>query len=66
MHIFECIAYTGIRAQFTDIINGLPINDVDSWMRKTMNPVDRKSWQRLADFLIMVMAVRERTLAELA
>jgi hypothetical protein len=66
LHVFECAAYAGLRAQFTDIISGLSVNDVDSWMRRTMNPVDQRSWQRLADFLIIVMAVRERTLAELA
>jgi len=27
-------------------------NDVDAWMLNTMNPIDYRSWQRLADFLI--------------
>ena len=66
LHIFECAAYAGLRAQFSDIVSELPVNDLDVWMRRTMNPVGQRSWQRLADFLIMVMAVRERTLAELA
>ena len=65
LHIFECTAYTGLRAQFNDVISVVPINDVDAWMRNTMNPTDFRSWQRLADFLIMAMAVRERTLAAL-
>ena len=65
LHIFECAAYADLRAQFADIITQIPTNDVDSWMRKTMNPLDHGSWQKLANFFIMVMAVRERILIEL-
>ena len=65
LHIFDCAAYAGLRAQFNDVVSAVPINDVDSWMRNAMNPVEYRSWQRLADFLIMAMAVRERTLAQL-
>jgi len=65
LHIFECAAYADLRAQFADIITQIPTNNVDSWMRKTMNPLDHGSWQKLANFFIMVMAVRERILIEL-
>ena len=65
MHIFECAAYAGLRAQFNQVISVVPINNADSLMRNTMYPVDYRSWHRLSDFLIMAMAVRERTLAEL-
>jgi len=64
LHIFEGAAYAGLRAQFNDAISIVPITDVASSMRNTMNPVDQRSGQRLAEFLIMAMAVRKRTLAE--
>ena len=63
--IFLCVLPAGVRAQFADIISALPNINVELGMRATMNPVEQRSWQRLADFLIMVMAVRERVLANL-
>jgi hypothetical protein len=54
--------YRDMRARFNDIIPAGPTND--EWMRKNMNPGNSAhAWHHWEDFLISVMAVRERTLA---
>ena len=66
LHIFECEAYTALRAAYTDIIPGYPdLHDPDTWMRQTMNPSSdfRANWTRWADFLIKAMVVREAEIA---
>ena len=60
MHMLECEAYLDIRADFADVFD-VPFNDNrDAYMMQIMNRgPDAHAWNRLANFLINVMARRK-------
>ena len=60
MHMLECEAYLDIRADFADVFD-VPFNDNrDAYMMQIMNRgPDTHAWNRLANFLINVMARRK-------